>query len=195
MSTRPTVADRPNLRALDPAEVEARKRVLAQTPTPRDGCPGCLRDLSGYPQQRKRGWCRLCWPSRDAILAELLRAPDPRWKKPAAVVRAERAVLEATRTAERLREAAEEAFRAAAKLAADLRYLRSEMKICLDCGEALTSTAASATCFRCGDWREAGIPGPEPRDHFGNPHHGHPSEYDPPRHLPEQAGDVEETED
>jgi hypothetical protein len=159
--TRPVANERPNLAALDPREVDGRRRIAAETPTPRDVCPGCLRDLRGYPRQQKRGWCVLCYPRRDAILSELLRVVDPAWKKPDRLVRAERAALEAMKTTERLRESAECAARRAAELAADARYLRQELRVCLDCGEA-PAEGRDGVCRRCLDWRQAGAPKEEP---------------------------------
>jgi hypothetical protein len=133
-------------------ETDSRRRVAAEQPLPRAACPGCLRDLRPTHESAARGWCPLCYPNRDAILADLLRVTDPRWRVPQDVLDAEDAVLRLGMEAGLLRARAEAALRAHAEATAKLHYLRADRKVCLDCHRA--PAGRSKVCTRCHDaWR------------------------------------------
>jgi uncharacterized coiled-coil protein SlyX len=147
--TRRLDSHRPNLDALDPAEVERRKRLAAETGPPRDACPGCLRDLRPFPMQRRQGWCRFCVASRDEILSRLLRVTDPHWRLPGNVVALEATVAETERRLGEMEAVVENGRRHLAKLRANLRYLRVEMKVCPHCTRA--PAGRSNLCRACED--------------------------------------------
>lgn len=147
--TRPLDSQRPNLAGLDPVEVARRKRLMAEQPLPRDGCPGCLRDLRPWPTQARRGWCRHCVSRKEAILFELLRVADPHWRLPTPIAVLESTVQLARERIEADADAVERARRALAKLEADLRYLRAEYHVCLRCTRA--PAGRTQLCRACQD--------------------------------------------
>lgn len=154
-------ADRPDLSAYTADEVWAMKRAAAQEPVPgRQTCPGCLRPMGAFAKQLRRGWCPICWVSRDRILAELLRVPDPAWRKPAELERRERDLARVEENAARLSEGAEVARRRAAELQADLTYARASAHVCVQCGNQ-PAVRPSTLCQLCSDVAEA--PPPRPR--------------------------------
>jgi len=147
--TRVLDSKRPNLDGVDPAEVNARRRIAAEQPVPRAACPGCLRDLRPFVTQARRGWCRHCYSRRDDILHDLLRVTDPRWRMPTVVKVAREHLARLKAVAAESALAAEKARREAAQMEADLRYLQVEHKVCIRCNRS--PAGATHMCRRCQD--------------------------------------------